>query len=89
MKVVGYTIEGKRVVDGIYYLYETYGLPIDIIIHRLSRSEIVVCWVHFLLDAQKAGANMSNIKTMVRNAHLNVPQIKEKINYAYCILQKQ
>lgn len=81
MKVVGETIDGKRVVDGVYYIYETYGLPIDIIMHRIAKNGIVVSWLHFLRDAKVAGANLSNIKTMVRNAHPYVPQIQEKINH--------
>ncbi len=56
LKVSGKTTDGKIVVAGIYRVYETYGLPLDIILDSLNQLGAVPDWLAFIERHVKAGA---------------------------------
>jgi hypothetical protein len=67
MQVVGKTIDGKNVVDGVFFMKDSEGLPLDLIIEELKSKNIVPCWVSYAKDALKAGWKIKKIKSDILN----------------------
>lgn len=63
-KVVGETPEGRFVVSGVFNFFNTYGLPLDIIIEFLWKEGFVPSWEEFYKEAAKAG--VGHPSTMIR-----------------------
>ena len=55
MKQVGTTTDNRIVVDGVFRLMDTVGLPLDIIVQELKDRNLVPAWDEFILDAKNAG----------------------------------
>ena len=55
LPVIGQTTEDFLVVDGVYALYETHGLPFDVIFVELKDHGRIPSWLHVYRDARKAG----------------------------------
>jgi hypothetical protein len=56
LPVIGQTHEGRLlVVNGVYALYETHGLPFDVIFGALKDRGLIPSWLHVYRDARKAG----------------------------------
>ena len=53
MKRVGTTTDNRIVVDGVFRLMDTVGLPLDIIVQELKDRNLVPAWDEFILDAKK------------------------------------
>lgn len=60
--ISAYTVNGKRVVSGLYKFYGTYGLPIDMIVDVLRDKKIVIDWVDFITDALKEGMKITTLR---------------------------
>ena len=54
MKRVGTTTDNRIVVDGVFRLMDTVGLPLDIIVQELKGRNLVPAWDEFILDAKKS-----------------------------------
>jgi hypothetical protein len=59
--VVGETTDGKTLVDGIWEMYETYGLPLDIIFDVLIQKQSVPDWIVLYKQMLKSGMQHSRI----------------------------
>lgn len=55
LKLVGKTRDGRLVVQGVFAFFETYGLPLDIILDRLRSNNIVPDWAHMYDSMVGAG----------------------------------
>jgi hypothetical protein len=55
MKLTGFTPAGDGVVNEIFTLYDTHGLPLDVILGILTDWKILPDWVALYKDALKAG----------------------------------
>lgn len=55
---VGETEDGKDVVSGVFQLYATHGVPLDVIFEFLQERKMIPSWIHFCLEAAYEG--MSN-----------------------------
>ena len=51
MNVVGQTKCGKQVVDGVFFLQTSIGLPLDIIVEELKSRNMVPAWDRYVVDA--------------------------------------
>lgn len=71
---VGVTPEDKKAIDGVFRMFDTIGLPLDIILDQLHERDLVVSWKHFFRDALKAGwtlkTTMNRVTIAVRDAYL-------------------
>lgn len=55
MKVTGKTEDGHPVVDGVFVLKDTYGLPLEMTLDLLEKQGMVVDWLSFWDDGIRAG----------------------------------
>ena len=85
--VVGKTKEGFNVISNIFLLYDTYGLPLQVIYDITQKYNFVISWVHFTQDALKAGWSEKKIKSTIHELFVDIypPDIRkeldEKINF--------
>jgi hypothetical protein len=61
LKQVGTTPEGKKVYKGLYKFYETYGLPLDVILTVFQSKDWVPDWIDFYIGAIAAGMEHDRI----------------------------
>ena len=58
---VAITPEGKAVMDNVYKLCETHGLPLDVILPIMAERNQVPNWINFFQQAQANGMKHSRI----------------------------
>lgn len=57
----GTTQDGRTVVRGVYRLYETEGLPLDVILDALMTHNAIPDWIAFVTEAGMAGMKLDRI----------------------------
>jgi hypothetical protein len=57
----GTTQDGRTVVRGVYRLYETEGLPLDVILDALIAHNAIPDWTAFVVEAELAGMKLDRI----------------------------
>lgn len=57
----GQTTDGRTVIRGIFRLYETEGLPLDVIFDSLISRNCIPDWKHFVQEAEDAGMKLDRI----------------------------
>jgi hypothetical protein len=57
----GTTQDGRTVVRGVYRLYETEGLPLDVILDALIAHNSIPDWTAFVIEAELAGMKLDRI----------------------------
>lgn len=65
LTLVGETLEGHKIVSGIYRFYETTGLPLDVTLEFLRAREMVPDWPAFILEAVEAGMSPERALSML------------------------
>lgn len=65
---VGTTTDGKIVVAGLFRLYETEGIPLDVIFQTTQAKDMVPCWISFYLEAKNAGMSHNHILAKLESA---------------------
>lgn len=55
LEVSGKTTDGKFVVQGVYRLHETSGIPLDIILEAIRERGMMPDWEGFIAEAVAAG----------------------------------
>ncbi len=65
--ISGKTIDEKPVISGLYRYYETYGIPLDLIVDLLLQNGLVPNWRDTLSEMLKAGMNERNALNMLRD----------------------
>ena len=55
MDIVGKTKDGKLVVSGIFKMFDTIGLPLDVIFDQCLDRNIIPSWIHFYDEASAYG----------------------------------
>jgi hypothetical protein len=58
---IGKTTDGKIVVDGVWEMYETHGLPLDIIFSICMEKDWVPSWIDIYLQMKKSGMDHDRI----------------------------
>ena len=57
----GTTTDGKTVVRGVFRLYETEGLHLDVIFDALKERNAIPDWGHFVQEAEVGGMKLDRI----------------------------
>jgi hypothetical protein len=65
---VGETVDGKIVVSGVYKLYETEGLPLDIIFTLCIQKGWVPSWIDLYKECLAAGMSHNRILSKLEEA---------------------
>lgn len=68
LKQTGVTEDGKPVYSGLYKFYETYGLPLDIILGLFVEKNWVPDWMDFYTNALQAGMEHDRIISKLEEA---------------------
>ncbi len=64
----GETTDGKAVVDGVFALMSTHGLPLEFILEELKHRDLVPDWVDFIVKARADGWKDRTIRARVEAA---------------------
>lgn len=57
----GTTTDGRTVVRGVFRLYETEGLPLDVLFDVLKERNCIPDWKHFVQEAKSAGMKLDRV----------------------------
>lgn len=57
LKVVGKTTDGKFVVEGMFRLVDTHGIPLEVVVDVINDHGLVPSWTDFYDRSIKAGWN--------------------------------
>lgn len=69
MNQVGVTEDDKKVVDGVFHLYASRGLPLPILFMGLQDNDMVPSPIHFYEDATENGWNHKTIFNRLEEAY--------------------
>lgn len=64
---VGITPENKKVVNGVFDMFATIGLPLDVVFDLLDQRGCIPSWTHFYDDAIKQGWKHETIVNRLRD----------------------
>lgn len=62
LKQTGETIDGVMALSNVFKLYDTNGVPLELIVEKFKNEGVLVAWDIFYEDALKAGWKKSNIE---------------------------
>jgi alanyl-tRNA synthetase len=77
-KVVGNTTDGQLVIGDVFYLYNTYGIPLEIILEEMKKRNLVCDWDDFTNKAIGLGINKRKLKFLIQNS------VEEVFGQTYC-----
>jgi alanyl-tRNA synthetase len=66
--IVGYTEAKEAVVGGLWKMYETYGIPLDIIFDACMRRNSIPGWIDLYQDMKKSGMEHGRILSKLEEA---------------------
>jgi len=66
LEVVGKAREDRLVVSGVFKLFETTGLPLEIIIEELWEDGYIPSWNDFYKEAEAAGVGHRSIMIRIQ-----------------------
>ena len=73
LKQVGKTEDGKfSIVKGVYTLFETTGLPLDVMLENLKNKNIIPDWIEFYREARLAGISHDRVISRLEEALIDV-----------------
>lgn len=72
---VGSTSDGKKVVSGIFRVFDTCGLPLDVVFDLCNQKDLIPSWTHFYDDASKQGWSD---KTIFNRLETNISDVYGK-----------
>lgn len=72
LKVVGHNNDGVEIVSGVFKLYDTCGMPLDLIFDYLKDNNMMPSWIHFYEDAVNGGWKDKTINLRLNEAILDV-----------------
>ena len=71
IEIAGYTVDGKPVVRGLYQFRATYGMPIDVLLERCRKHNIVPDWLYLFQETHKQGELRQAIIDVYGRDYLN------------------
>lgn len=71
-KQIGKTEDNKKVINNVFKMYNSYGLPLNTLFEVLDMNNYIPCWITFNEDALKAGWTQKTIIARLEDAILDV-----------------
>jgi len=72
MNQVGVTEESVRVMDGVFKMYDTQGMPLPILLMGMKQNNMIPSPIHFYEDAMDAGWNIKTVFDRLGEAYCDV-----------------
>ena len=72
LKIVGKTTDGKWVVQNVFQLVDSQGIPLDVVLELLGSRNYVVDWLHFMECSRMSGWKESTTKSKVESALMDI-----------------
>lgn len=69
----GVTSDNKKVISGIYKMFESHGIPLDVIFSLLKERNIIPDWINLYRDCRRSGMGHDRI----------ISKLEEAINDSY------
>lgn len=66
--IKGVTTDGQQVVAGVFRLYETEGLPLEVIFQALMDRNCIPCWLSFYRESLSAKMKHTHILSKLEPA---------------------
>lgn len=76
--ITGKTQDGRQVVGGVFKLFDTFGIPLDMVLMNLEDHGLVVDWPDFIEAALIQGWKM---KTVVSRLGEAIPDVHGPLYY--------
>ena len=71
-KQTGITTDGKTVIGGMFKMYDTLGLPLDVVFELCKENGFVIDWLDFYWDTKEGGWKDKTFYLRIGNALENV-----------------
>ena len=68
LKISGKTEDGKLVVQGVFQITSSIGLPLEIILDTLTKQNMIIDWVDFIKTSLEKGSKLNTILYRVESA---------------------
>lgn len=69
---IGYTEDNRCVYSGIFYMFDTKGIPIDIVFFNMREQNLQPSFMEFVNESRKAGWKDKTIYNRLMGAILDV-----------------
>jgi alanyl-tRNA synthetase len=68
IKIVGKTEDGRNVVSGLFRIFDTRGLPLEVLFDQCEEHGMVPSWRHFYEEARSYGWKHKTIMSRLTGA---------------------
>ncbi len=75
-KVSSVTVDGKKVLDGCFKLFDTHGLPLDTILELCIEYNMIPNWIDFYDDALNSGWSEETLCNRLETALIDIHGIE-------------
>lgn len=65
---VGVTNDGKPVMSGVFFFYETHGIPLEIIFMSFIDKNLIPSWIDLYKDMRLSGLTHNRIITILQDS---------------------
>lgn len=72
MLQVGITTTNQPVLDGVFELVDTYGVPLEVVLSEFRHRGLAPAWDVFMMEASKAGWSDRNTDSRIEAACADV-----------------
>ena len=62
------TEDHTRVVSGVFRVYETLGIPLEIILDELNKNNLQISWMDFIQESMNAGRKKEKVLATCKSA---------------------
>ena len=64
----GITSDNKKVISGVYKMFDSHGIPLDIIFSILKDKNMIPNWIHLYKDCRFVGMSHDRILSKIEEA---------------------
>jgi alanyl-tRNA synthetase len=68
VRIIGETADGRPLVDGVFSLYDTHGVPLDVLLGHILDRGWMIAWLDFAAEARAAGWKRRRVMVAVEHA---------------------
>jgi alanyl-tRNA synthetase len=86
---IGRTEDGRKVMSGAFHMYDTFGIPLWLILQECANRDWLIGWVEFYTEATKAGWSHKTIMMRLRADLLGEYSTNdEDLKYSHTVLDR-